>query len=261
VIESGLYAGTVRHRRFRPAEHAFTYPVFFAWLDVDRIPELMARSWLTGYNRLRPASFHEADHLGDPSRSLRERLAADAAAAGHTLPSGPIYLLSHMRYFGYTFNPVSFFYCFEPDGRMPLVMAEVNNTFGETCNYWIPGDGGRIRATAEKKFHVSPFIEPDCRYDWEIGVPGRSLTVQLDVAHSGQPLLDCTLVLEHRPWSAGALVRALLRYPWMTVRVITAIHWQAVRLWLKGVPVVRHPGPGRFAPAPTKHFGASWSIE
>lgn len=260
MIGSGIYAGTVRHRRFRPAEHAFTYDVFFAYLDVDRIPELMAATALASHDRFNCASFHEADHFGDPARPLRERLAGDAARHGLALPSGPIYLLTHLRYFGYTFNPVSFFYCFEPDGRMPLVLAEVNNTFGETCNYWVPG-GGRIRAAAEKKFHVSPFIEPECRYDWEIGMPGESLALQLDVAQDGQPLLDCTLLLKHRPWSTRELARALVRYPWMTVRVITAIHWQAIRLYFKGVPVVRHPGPGRFAPAPTKHFGASWSVE
>jgi hypothetical protein len=118
VINSGLCLGTLRHRRFAPIAHAFTYPLFMALLDIDRLPELMRVSRVTGYNRFNWASFHDRDHLGDPARPLRERLVVDAARHGIDLPDGRIFLLTHLRYLGYGFNPVSFFYCFDAAGRL-----------------------------------------------------------------------------------------------------------------------------------------------
>ena len=130
MIDSGLFVGTLRHRRFTPVPHAFTYPLFMALLDIDRVAELMRVSAVTSYNRWNWASFDDRDHLGDPARSLRERLTIDASRQGIDLPDGPIFLLTHLRYLGYCFNPVSFFYCFDRAGRLPVVLAEVSNTVG-----------------------------------------------------------------------------------------------------------------------------------
>jgi DUF1365 family protein len=121
--ESALYIGTLRHRRFRPASHGFTYKLFMACLDIDRIPELMAQTPWTGYNRFRWASFHESDHFGDPSLPLRRRVEADARAQGIELPRGPIFLLTHLRYLGYCFNPISLFYCYDAAGNLSHVLA------------------------------------------------------------------------------------------------------------------------------------------
>ena len=140
MIDSGLFVGTLRHRRFTPVAHAFTYPLFMALLDIDRVPELMRVSAVTSYNRWNWASFDDRDHLGDPSRSLRERLDVDAARHGIDLPDGPIFLLTHLRYLGYCFNPVSFFYCFDRAEQLQVVLAEVSNTFGGTHNYWLRPD-------------------------------------------------------------------------------------------------------------------------
>ena len=128
VIDSGLFVGTLRHRRFTPVAHAFTYPLFMVLLDIDRVPELMRVSAVTSYNRWNWASFDDRDHLGDPSRPLRERLVVDAARHGIELPAGPIFLLTHLRYLGYCFNPVSFFYCFDRAEQLQVVLAEVSNT-------------------------------------------------------------------------------------------------------------------------------------
>jgi DUF1365 family protein len=136
-MEPGVFVGTLRHRRFSPVAHAFTYPLFMALLDVDRIPELMRVSRLTSHNRWNWAAFDDRDHLGDPERPLRERLAADAAAGAIDLPEGRILLLTHLRYLGYCFNPVSFFYCFDRADRLTVVLAEVNNTFGGSHRYWL----------------------------------------------------------------------------------------------------------------------------
>ncbi len=137
IPDPGLYTGTLRHRRFRPRKHEFTYKLFMAWLDIDRIPELMAQSPWTSYNRFNWASFAERDHFGDPRLPLRERVAQDARIHGVPLPDGPIFLLTHLRYLGYCFNPISFYFCYDRSGRLDTILAEVNSTFGESRNYWL----------------------------------------------------------------------------------------------------------------------------
>jgi len=247
----GLYTGTLRHRRFSPRQHGFRYGLFMAWLDIDRIPELMARSRWTSYNRFNWASFHERDHLGDASRPLRERLERDAQSRGVTLPDGPVYLLTHLRYFGYCFNPISLYFCYDRAHALRMVLAEVNNTFGEQQTYWLT-DADRLNAPGSfryrrpKAMHVSPFMAMDLDYEFVLTLPADTLIVHMATRPSGSdgavpPFFDATLTLDHQPWAAGTLRRALLRHPWMTLKVITAIHWEALRLYLKRVPVFTHP--------------------
>ena len=148
--EPAIYLGEVRHRRLKPKAHAFTYPLFMAFLDVDRIPELCRVSPFLSYGRWNWAAFHEEDQFGDPALPLRERLRRDAEASGHALPEGPIYLLTHLRYLGICFNPVSYFYCHDRDGRLALIMAQVSNTpWRERHTYWMPvaegQRGGQLR--------------------------------------------------------------------------------------------------------------------
>jgi uncharacterized protein len=240
VIESGLFVGTLRHRRFAPVAHAFTYPLFMALLDIDRLPELMRVSRLTAYNRANWASFHDRDHLGDPARTMRERLAADAARHGLDLPEGRILLLTHLRYLGFVFNPVSFFYCLDADGQLALVLAEVSNTFGGTHNYWLQRRAGsrRFRSAASKALAVSPFMPPDLDYTFAFTPPSDRLVAHMETVADGVVGFDATLSLERRPWAANEIRRALARHPAMTARVVAGIHWQALKLWWKGVPVV-----------------------
>jgi DUF1365 family protein len=240
VIDSGLFVGTLRHRRFTPVTHAFTYPLFMALLDIDRLSELMRVSVVTSYNRWNWASFDDRDHLGDPRRPLRERLAADATRQGIELPTGRIFLLTHLRYLGYCFNPVSFFYCFDRAEQLQLVLAEVSNTFGGTHNYWLrPDPAARtFRATAGKSLYVSPFMPVDLKYTFAFTPPLNRLVAHMSTSQSGTVGFDATLSLERRPWNALELRRVLLRYPVITATVVAGIHWQALRLWWKGVPVV-----------------------
>jgi len=259
LVRPGIYTGWLRHRRTAPVAHAFRYPLFMVLLDVDRLPALLGVSRLTGYNRRAWASFHEADHFGDPALPLRQRLALDAAARGLTLPDGPIYLLTHLRYLGHVFNPVSFYYCYDGAGRLRLVMAEVNNTFGGRHNYWLEPDGSMAGATgrafsaeAGKAFYVSPFMPADMQYRFALTPPGGSLVVHMDVAQSGATerphAFDATLSLVHHPWTAGEFRRVLLRHPVMTATVVAGIHWEALRLWLKGLRVVPRPTPDGVLP-------------
>lgn len=246
IPHPGLYVGTLRHRRFTPTPHAFRYSLFMALLDVDALPEAMAVSPLTSYNRANLAAFDDRDHLGDPALPLRERVAASARAAGRRVPDGPIYLLTHLRYAGYAFNPISLFYCYDAAGALRQVLAEVNNTFGGRQLYWLEQDrapGAPLRQRAAKSLYVSPFMVPDVAYDFVLTAPGKRLVAHMNVLRtggvsSGTRLLDATLSLAFRPWTRREVHRALAGFPLMTAKVIAAIHWQALRLYLKGVPVV-----------------------
>jgi uncharacterized protein len=243
---AGIYNGTLNHRRFTPRRHEFDYPLFMVLLDIDRIPEMMSVSRLAGHNRFGWASFDDRDHFGDPSLPLRTRLELDAEAHGITLPDGPIYLLTNLRYLGYNFNPVSFFYCYDSAGSLAAILAEVNNTFGETRNYWLTAanqiESGRLRRfRSEKAMHVSPFMPMEMEYTFGFSEPGDELTVYMNTIERGEMNFDATLRMQFREWSAANLRRALVRHPWMTMKVVVGIHWQALLLFLKKVPVFTHP--------------------
>ena len=240
MLAPGVYSGRVRHRRFGPKAHEFTYNVFLTLLDVDRIKELCGVSRLVSYNRFNWASYWERDHFGDARLPLRERLRRDAAAHGHALPDGPVYLLTNLRYLGYVFNPISIYYCYDRAERLRLVLAEVNNTFGESHNYWLEMSPG-ARPRAAKQMHVSPFHAMEMEYEFVLGEPRETLVAHMNTMERGERTFDATLTLRREEWSAGALRRALWRHPWMTAKVIAAIHWEALRLWAKGLKVYTHP--------------------
>jgi DUF1365 family protein len=241
VTTSGIFVGTLRHRRFTPVPHRFAYRIFMVLVDIDRIPEMMRLSWLTSHNAWNWASFDDRDHFGDPRQPLRERVGAEARRAGVALPEGPIFLLTHLRYLGYCFNPVSFFYAFDRAGRLAVVLAEVHNTFRGAHNYWLfpQSESSTFRSTAAKSLYVSPFLPPDLDYRFAVTAPTARLAVHMEAVQSGERLFDAMLSLERRPWTAREIRRQLVRHPAMTASVTAGIHWQALRLWWKGVPVVR----------------------
>jgi DUF1365 family protein len=245
-MDSAIYFGNVRHRRFRPVPHSFSYGVFMAFLDIDRMLELTGISRFLSYNRFNWASYNERDHFGDPALPLRQRLEQDASAHGVSLPDGQIFLLTHLRYFGYNFNPVSFFYCYDAQERLQLVLAEVKSTFGESHNYWLWQDNELPSSNSKryrhaKAMHVSPFMGMKLDYTFTFTPPNQNLVVHMETIEDERAFFDATLNLERRPWSAHSLHRALLSHPWMTAKVIGAIHWEALRLYLKKVPVFTHP--------------------
>jgi DUF1365 family protein len=248
-MESAICIGKIRHRRFTPVKHDFTYPIFMALLDIDAIGQLMKVSPFSSYNRFNWTAFDERDHFGDAKLPIRQRLALDAKAQGVNLPDGQIFLLTHLRYCGYVFNPVSFFYCYDKAESLQVVLAEVNNTFGDSENYWLtPHNQWRSekvhRYRDAKRMHVSPFNPMNLDYTFVFNDPneGKNVMVHMNTIEDGQANLDATLKLERREWSRKSLHQTLIQYPFMTAKVIARIHWQALKLYVKGAKFYSDPG-------------------
>jgi DUF1365 family protein len=247
-LVSAVYEGTVRHRRHAPHAHAFRYRMAQLYLDLDEIDGLFDRRWLWSNNRRNLAEFRRSDYLGDPATPLAEAVRERAAAVLGRRPQGPIRLLTHLRYGGLVFNPVSFYYCYAADGiALDCIVAEITNTpWNERHAYVLPVDAAEIHGRAlhwsfAKRFHVSPFVGMQRDYGWRFTAPGDDLHVHMEVMRDSEREFDATLHLRHRPLNAASLRRVLWRYPLMTAQVVGAIHWQALRLWLKRNPVYDHP--------------------
>lgn len=245
---SAIYEGRVTHRRHHPREHAFAYRMAQLYIDLDEVDDVFAgrRFWSTTHRAL--AEFRRADYLGPTDIPLAEAVRRRVEQATGVRPRGPIRLLTHLRYFGFVFNPVSFYYCFEPGGeRLHSIVAEITNTpWNERHAYVLPvatahAQGDVLRWDFDKTFHVSPFMAMERRYDWFIAPPGDDLRVQMHVLEGATREFDATLYLRRREINGASLARVLLRYPFMTLRVVLAIHWQALRLWLKRTPIHDHP--------------------
>ncbi|MBI3675440.1 MAG: DUF1365 domain-containing protein [Proteobacteria bacterium] len=235
TLASSLYEGWVTHSRARPAHHRFRYRVFSLLLDIDELGLLDRSQFLFAHNRGAVMSFHDKDH-GD-GRPLRDwvddRLARAGLAAG-----GPIRLLCYPRLFGYVFNPLSVWFCHASNGELAAIIYEVHNTFGERHAYAMPAKGNRalVQHGCAKDFYVSPFLSMDCTYDFRIRPPGDDVRIAIRETESGAPVLTAIFSGKKKALTRFALASALLRYPLMTLKVVAAIHFEALRLWLKGVP-------------------------
>ncbi|MCG6117234.1 MAG: DUF1365 domain-containing protein [Aquimonas sp.] len=249
ALASAVYVGQVQHRRHAPHPHAFRYPLFMLYLDLGELDSVFAGRWLWSVGRRNIAAFRREDYLGDPALPLDEAVRRRYAEVTGRRPEGPIRMLTHLRYFGYAFNPVTFYYCFLPDGKgLDGIVAEITNTpWKERHSYVLPlgaaveGRGG-LRWRFAKRFHVSPFMPMDRSYDWRFSTPDARLFVHMNIDRAEGRDLDATLTLERRPLTGRVLAGCLFRHPWMTAKVLVAIHLQALRLWLKRNPVHDHPG-------------------
>ncbi len=245
--ESFLYEGTLRHRRFSAPRRDFAYSLFMVYLDLGELKSVFEGRWLWSTDAPNVAWFRRADHYGDPALPLDVAIRDLVASRTGTRPLGPIRLLTHLRYFGHCFNPVSFYYCFGVDGcALETIVAEVSNTpWGERHMYVLTAedDGGsdEKRYLFKKAFHVSPFFPMDIDYAWRFGDPGERLWAHMESWQEKERVFDATLTLARRPLSGLELARALVLRPAMTVRVVGAIYHQALRLWLRRAPFHRHP--------------------
>jgi cyclopropane-fatty-acyl-phospholipid synthase len=266
TLRSAIYEGRVRHRRFAPRAHAFEYRIAQLYLDLDELDRVFDGRRLWSVDRRNLAEFRRSDYHGDAATPLADAVRATVERALGRRPQGPIRLLTHLRYAGFAFNPVSFYYCYAADGEtLDCIVAEITNTpWRERHAYVLDVDraephGRALHWSFDKCFHVSPFMAMDRRYDWRFIAPGDELRVHMDVLRSdGAREFDATLTLERRALDAANLRRVLWRYPLMTAKVVGAIHWQALRLWLKRTPVYEHPKPSLTSLAETdKHHDAA----
>jgi len=244
---SALYTGVVRHRRFQPRAHAFEYNLFMLYLDLSEIDQLFPESVLWSTKRFALARFNRRDYLGDAALSLDEAVRDRIDIHTGSRPTGPIRMLTHARYFGHCFNPVTFYYCFDQSGdTVETIIAEITNTpWKERHAYVLTPDqdiGERQhRYRFAKDFHVSPFMPMAQNYDWRFSHPGGRLSAHFENYQDGEKRFDATLMLERQALTAASLRKAVIGYPLMTIKVVAAIHWQALKLYLKRVPFFAHP--------------------
>ena len=248
-MQSCIYEGRVRHTRVKPVLHRFSYRMFMMYLDLDELPQLFRKRWFWSASRPALARFRREDHIGSDSTSLQDAVRDLVEAETGQRPQGPVRLLTNLSYFGFCFNPVSFYYCFDTDGEtLNTIVAEVNNTpWGERDTYVLPesqniGKGDVRRFQPEKKMHVSPFMPMEIDYDWCFTDPRQRLSVYMANMQDGKRFFDASIMMARKEISGRSLAGVLVRFPLITAKVMGAIYWQALRLWLKRCPFYKHPG-------------------
>ncbi len=247
-MHSALYIGRLRHRRFAPVAHTFSYRVCMAWLDLGELDDVFRDRWFWSTRRPTLVWLRRADFLGDARQPLDQAVRERVERETGVRPAGPVRLLTQLRSFGYCFNPVSFYYCYDPTGtHVEAIIAEITNTpWKERHAYVLPArqsisPGKQLRFQFRKSFHVSPFMPMDLDYDWRFTQPTARLAVHMKNQRAGGTMFDATLTLERQDINGRSLAGALLRYPFASLRTLGRIHWQALRLLLKRAPFHAHP--------------------
>lgn len=240
---AALYVGDVMHARLKPIGRRFSYRVMSLLIDLDRLAEADRQSPLFGVNRGALYSFHEADHGKRDGSSLRAYAQVCAAERGIDLTGGRVLLLCYPRLLGYTFNPLSVYFCYRADGELALLIYEVRNTFGEIHPYVLPVtpadiSSAGVRQQQDKLFYVSPFIEMAMRYHFRVRPPHERVQLRILETDREGPLLAATFNGSSRKLNTRELLRAFVALPLVTFKIMAAIHWEALRLWLKGARLV-----------------------
>jgi uncharacterized protein len=249
---SALYVGTIRHRRFFPTPHGFNYPIFMSFLDLDELDAAFAGRWFFSHRRRNLVEFRRSDFFAETGDLKQAVLDAVQQHSGER-PSGRVCILTHLRHFGLSFNPVTFYYCYNADDSLHSIVAEITNTpWGERHSYVLVKSQADHHGSAwhfdfPKQFHVSPFLPMQMDYSWRFQTPAEHLRVHMDVftaktsKYAGQKQFDSTLVLGRKPWNAANLASALLRFPFITFGVMLKIYWNAALLKIKRNPFFDHP--------------------
>jgi len=241
-LASAIYQGTVRHRRFTPKKHEFTYNVFMVYLDLQELDQVFAKSVWWSKDRLGLAQYKRTDFFdGKEDVSLYDAIANYVEKHNGKRPDGPIRVLTNLRYFGFIINPITCYYCFDSTGeRLQTVVAEVTNTpWRQRCQYILNVDdpnNDKQSFVFDKAMHVSPFQAMDLQYHWSGKTPDNNLLVHIDVKRQREPQLDATILMKRQAMTTQTMNKVIFRYPWMTLKVFFAIYWQAFRLWVKGIP-------------------------
>jgi DUF1365 family protein len=244
-ISNHIYKGNIRHRRYTPFSRKFQYSTFMTYFDINMIETLFNKSIFWNTNKRAVISFYREDYHGDKNISLDKAVRNTVLKKTGKSISGPIRILTHLRYFGYCFNPVSFYYCYDKeDSNVELIMAEVTNTpWNERHCYFITNKKHKnFKQNLKKKLHVSPFWDMDHDYQWYFSVPRESLNVNMINYKDSKKVFDATLTLTKKSeLNVNNLLLHSLRFPFITLIVFLRIHFQAMKLWIKGATFFDHP--------------------
>ena len=236
---NGLYAGKVTHARITPRRHSLAYRIFMLRLNLDDLTGEGGLRRLFSINRFNLFSFFERDHGDGSDTPLRDQIVARLADAGLAPAAAHIEALVMPRILGRAFNPLTVYFCRDAQGRLAAILYEVNNTFGERHNYMIAAGearrGGSVRQSVPKRFLVSPFMDMDLDYRFDVSPPGDAVAIRIQVSNSDGPVLTAAFAGQGRPMTDAALLRAWISHPWQTLGVLAAIHWEAIKILLKGI--------------------------
>ncbi|MEP1934650.1 MAG: DUF1365 domain-containing protein [Roseibium sp.] len=241
----GLYSGSVMHTRMKPKEHRFTYSVFSMLMDIDRLEDAAKTSWLFSIGRFNLLSFHQKDHGKRDGSSLRTHI--DQLLRRESIaPPVRILLLAYPRLLGYGFNPLSVFYAYDDTDRLTALVYEVRNTFGGLHTYVAPVRAGQVsdagvRQDQPKEFYVSPFLDMEQHYHFRMLPPGKSVRVRILEKDPEGPILSATFAGDHRPANTWNILRECVRVPFLSFKIMAAIHWEAFKIWRKRIPFQSRP--------------------
>ena len=257
-MKSAIYFGHIRHRRFTPVENALRHRVFFMYLDLAELENVFEGRLLWSREHLNMATWRRSDYIGPRDMPIADAVRYRVSRQGGVTVNGPIRMLTHLRYFGTCFNPVTFYYCFnESDSAVEAIIAEITNMPWRERHAYVLTEamnqaaGPRKHYTLSKCFHVSPFMPMDMEYDWRFTEPGDSLNVHMIDYRDSEKVFDATLTLARRPLTGPNLAKALTLHPVTTLGIPAMIHFHALRLWMKREPYHAHR---RRRPAEDKDF-------
>jgi DUF1365 family protein len=245
TLRSSLYVGSVMHRRFHPRMHRFRYRVYWFLLDLDELDKLSKKLRWFSHNRFNFFSFYDADHGNGTATPIQTQIKRQLAEAKVDIAGGRIRLLCMPRTLGYCFNPISIYFCYRVDDSLAAVVYQVHNTFGERHSYVIraQGQNATLYQRTQKLFYVSPFLDMDLRYDFRIAGPDERIAVGICASSSQKPVLNAFLAGVRSDLTNRNLIVVFLKIPAITLKVIAAIHWEALRLWAKGIGLRQRPLP------------------